>query len=71
MDKSQREYYLREQMRAIKSELGDIEETSEEIDELRDSHKKGQACRLISRRRAFKQLDRLDVPCTPTPPRRA
>ena len=28
MEKSQREYYLNEQMKAIQSELGDIENTS-------------------------------------------
>ena len=36
MTKSQREYFLREQIRAIKSELGDTESKSEEIQELRN-----------------------------------
>lgn len=35
MTKSQREYFLREQIRAIKTELGDTESKSEEISELR------------------------------------
>ncbi len=35
MTKSQREYFLREQIRAIKTELGDNESKSEEITELR------------------------------------
>src|SRR4051812_13059521 len=36
MTKSQREYFLREQIRAIKNELGDTESKSEEITELRN-----------------------------------
>lgn len=36
MSKSQREYFLREQMRAIKSELGENDSKSEELEELRD-----------------------------------
>src|SRR4029077_19012975 len=35
MTKSQREYFLREQIRAIKNELGDTESKTEEIGELR------------------------------------
>ncbi|MFM8341935.1 MAG: LON peptidase substrate-binding domain-containing protein, partial [Methylomonas sp.] len=34
MEKNQREYYLNEQMKAIQKELGDMEDTSNEIDEL-------------------------------------
>lgn len=34
MEKSQREYYLNEQMKAIQKELGDLEESPNEIDEL-------------------------------------
>lgn len=36
MSKSQREYFLREQMKAIKSELGENDSRSEEMEELRD-----------------------------------
>lgn len=36
MSKSQREYFLREQMRAIKSELGEQDQKGEELDELRE-----------------------------------
>ncbi len=36
MNKSQREYFLREQMRAIKNELGEQDSKSEEMDELRE-----------------------------------
>ncbi len=34
MEKSQREYYLNEQMKAIQKELGDLDETPNDIDEL-------------------------------------
>ena len=36
MSKSQREYFLREQMRAIKNELGENDSKSEEMEELRE-----------------------------------
>lgn len=36
MSKSQREYFLREQMKAIKNELGEGDSKSEEMDELRE-----------------------------------
>ncbi|NQY99188.1 MAG: endopeptidase La [Bdellovibrionales bacterium] len=36
MSKSQKEYFLREQMRAIKNELGESDSKSEEMDELRN-----------------------------------
>lgn len=36
MSKSQREYFLREQMKAIKNELGEQDSKSEEMEELRD-----------------------------------
>ncbi len=35
VDKTQREYYLREQMRAIQTELGEGDETKQTVDELR------------------------------------
>jgi len=34
MEKSQREYYLNEQMKAIQKELGDLEDAPNEIEEL-------------------------------------
>ena len=40
MDRTQREYYLREQMKAIKKELGELDEHSSEIKELKDKIKK-------------------------------
>jgi len=36
VDKSQREYYLREQMRAIQSELGEADDVQRELGELKD-----------------------------------
>ena len=36
MEKSQREYYLNEQMKAIQTELGDLEEATSDIDELKE-----------------------------------
>jgi len=34
MEKSQREYYLNEQMKAIQKELGDMDDVPNELDEL-------------------------------------
>ncbi|HMA66258.1 MAG TPA: endopeptidase La, partial [Desulfosalsimonadaceae bacterium] len=36
MEKQQREYYLRQQLKAIKEELGETDETTEEIEEYRE-----------------------------------
>ncbi len=36
MEKSQREYYLNEQMKAVQKELGEIDEASNEVDELEE-----------------------------------
>lgn len=59
MDKSQREYYLREQMRAIKSELGELEEVTEDIDEIRKKIKKAKMP-PDAEKEALKQTDRLE-----------
>ncbi|HET6631488.1 MAG TPA: LON peptidase substrate-binding domain-containing protein, partial [Rhodanobacteraceae bacterium] len=40
MEKSQREYYLNEQMKAIQKELGELEDTPNEIEDLEDRIKK-------------------------------
>ena len=60
MDRSQREYYLREQMRQIKSELGDIEEGTEESEDFRGKIKKAQMPAEVEKE-ALKQLDRLEM----------
>jgi ATP-dependent Lon protease len=58
VSKTQREYYLREQMKAIQKELGDGDERTQEIDELRA---KIEAAGMPeeARREAFRELDRL------------
>lgn len=59
INKSQREYFLREQMRAIKSELGDSDSKQEESMEFR---KKIIECKMPeeAETEALKQLSRLD-----------
>ena len=45
MDKAQREYFLREQLKAIQKELGEVDERQEEFEELKRIHQAGEACR--------------------------
>src|SRR3954462_8238953 len=59
MTKSQKEYFLREQMRAIKSELGDGDSKSEEINELREKVAKCAMPQEVETE-AMKQLGRLE-----------
>jgi ATP-dependent Lon protease len=58
MDRTQREYYLREQMKAIKKELGELDEHSTEIKELREKIKKAKMP-PDALAAADKELDRL------------
>lgn len=59
MSKTQREYFLREQMRAIKSELGEQDSKSEEMEELREKvHNAGMP--VATETEALKQLARLE-----------
>lgn len=60
MDKSQREYFLREQMKAIKGELGDTDESAQEIEELREGIKKARMPEECEKE-ANKQLDRFEM----------
>jgi ATP-dependent Lon protease len=59
MTKSQKEYFLREQIRAIKNELGDNDSKGEEMQELRE---KVAACKMTPEveQEALKQLGRLE-----------
>ncbi len=59
MNRTQREYYLREQLRAIKRELGDLDERDEEIEDLRKKITKARLSKA-AREEALKQLNRLD-----------
>src|SRR5262249_33845620 len=59
MSKSQREYFLREQMRAIKNELGDGDARSEEAEELREKIKSKMMPEPVQTE-ALKQLARLE-----------
>ncbi len=58
LDKGQREFYLREQLKAIQKELGETDEHTREIDELR---KKVEAAKMpeTTEKVAHKELDRL------------
>ncbi len=60
VDKSQREYYLREQMRAIQTELGEVDQEQRELIELRE---KIGAARLpeVVRAKAEKELGKLSA----------
>ena len=40
MDKAQREYFLREQLKAIQKELGEVDEREEEFEEIKRNLKK-------------------------------
>jgi ATP-dependent Lon protease len=57
--KTQKEYFLREQMRAIRSELGESDEHTEEIKDLRRKLKKAKMPKEVEKE-AFKELNRLE-----------
>jgi ATP-dependent Lon protease len=58
MDRTQREYYLREQLKAIKKELGELDEHSTEMKELKEKIKKAKMP-PEAMTAAEKELDRL------------
>ena len=60
MTKSQREYFLREQMKAIRSELGETDERDEEVKDLRKKIKKAKMPREVEKE-AKKQVERLEM----------
>lgn len=57
IDENQKEYYLREKMRAIQNELGDKAKKEEEIDELRNQIKKAKMPKNIEEK-ALQELSR-------------
>jgi len=59
MDKAQREFFLREQLKAIKSELGEDEAEEEEFEELRKAIEKSGMPKNV-KKEALKQLNRLE-----------
>jgi ATP-dependent Lon protease len=59
MSKTQREYFLREQLRAIRSELNEIDEKASEIKEFSEKIKKARMPREVGKE-AQKQLNRLE-----------
>lgn len=60
MSKSQREYYLREQLHALQKELGDTDDRTEEIEELEKKIKKTKMSKSV-RKEAKKQLSRMEM----------
>ena len=60
MGKSQREYYLREQMRAIQTELGEMDERTGEIHEFEELIRKARMPKDVEKE-AHKQLTRLEM----------
>ncbi|NOZ69180.1 MAG: endopeptidase La [Deferribacteres bacterium] len=59
IDKTQREYFLREQLKAIQKELGEIDEKTEEILELRKKVKEAKMPEKVEKE-AIKQINRLE-----------
>ncbi len=59
IDKTQREYFLREQLKAIQKELGDIDERAEEIREFRNKIEEARMPEKVLKE-AEKQLKRLE-----------
>ena len=60
MEKSQREYYLNEQMKAIQKELGDMEDTPNEIEDLQNKIEKSGMSK-DAREKADSELNKLKM----------
>jgi ATP-dependent Lon protease len=58
MDKSQREYFLREQLKAIQKELGEVDERTAEVNELKEKIEKARMPDKV-KETALKELERL------------
>lgn len=59
MEKAQKEYYLREQMKAIQKELGDKDEKQAEVDEFKERIEKAKLSKE-AQEKALKELERLE-----------
>ena len=59
MEKTQKEYYLREQIRAIQKELGERDERSAEVDEYREKIDEAKLPEEVEKK-ALKELERLE-----------
>ena len=60
MTRSQREYYLREQLQALKKELGDVDDRAQEIEELQAKIRRARMP-MHAKKEATKQLKRLEM----------
>ena len=58
MDKAQREYFLREQLKAIQKELGEVDERQEEFEDLKTKIKQARMPREAEQA-AYKELKRM------------
>ncbi|HHO53650.1 MAG TPA: endopeptidase La [Deltaproteobacteria bacterium] len=58
MDKAQREYFLREQLKAIQKELGEVDERQEEFEEIKRAIKRAKMPKEVEEV-AFKELKRM------------
>jgi ATP-dependent Lon protease len=58
MDKAQREYFLREQLKAIQKELGEVDDRQEEFEELKKAIKKARMPKEVEKV-AYKELKRM------------
>jgi len=58
MDKAQREYFLREQLKAIQKELGEVDERQEEFEDLKRGIKRAKMPKEVEKA-AFKELKRM------------
>ena len=59
IDKSQRRYYLQEQLKAIKKELGDFEGSSSELEQLKERLEAAKLPELVMKE-AMRELSRLE-----------
>ncbi len=59
MEKTQKEYYLREQMKAIQNELGDRDDGQNEVEEIKEKIAKAKLPKE-AHEKAFKELERLE-----------